>query len=115
PAALDPYLPAPLAAALIIVGLACLLAAWWLLRPPDFDAAGEASPLSRAVVRASMGPVGQGVPAWFLVALWSLPFLLAPPAYSTDAYLYADLGWIQHNGYSPYEMGMAMVSGPTAE
>lgn len=115
PAALDAYLPAPFAAALIIVGLACLLAAWWLLRPPDFDAAGEASPLSRAVVRASMGPAGQGVAAWAVVALWSLPFLLAPPAYSTDAYLYADLGWIQHHGYSPYEMGMAMVPGPTNE
>lgn len=115
PAALDPWLPAPLAAALILAGLICLLVAWWLLRPPDFDAAGEASSLSRAAVRASMGPAGQGVSAWMVVVLWSLPFLLAPPAYSTDAYLYADLGWIQHRGFSPYEVGMAMAGGPSVE
>lgn len=49
-----------------------------------------------------------------ILALWSLPVLLAPPIMSTDAFLYADQGWIIGQGLDPYQVGLTDAGGPFA-
>ncbi|MDO5500022.1 MAG: polyprenol phosphomannose-dependent alpha 1,6 mannosyltransferase MptB [Propionibacteriaceae bacterium] len=44
-----------------------------------------------------------------VLALWSLPMLLAPPIFSHDAYAYAAEGYMVHEGLNPYEMGAGML------
>lgn len=44
-----------------------------------------------------------------VLALWSLPMLLAPPIFSHDAYAYAAEGYMLHEGLNPYEMGAGML------
>ena len=58
------------------VGVTGVLLAWWLLRP------GPGRPAMGARV----------------AVLWSLPLLLAPPVLSSDAFAYADIGWMAHVG-----------------
>ncbi len=66
---------------------------WWMLRP-----------------RPGVEPANR-----FLVLLmWSAPLLLVPPVMSQDAFLYADLGWIQALGHNPYDTGLAVLGGPYA-
>ena len=49
-----------------------------------------------------------------VLGLWSLPLLLVPPVLSADAVLYADLGWIVHQGQNPYLVGLTGAGGPYA-
>lgn len=44
-----------------------------------------------------------------VLALWSLPMLLAPPIFSHDSYAYAAEGYMVHEGLNPYEMGAGML------
>lgn len=81
----------------VLAGVALLTFAWLALRPRR-DSAG-----SRTVV-----PVA----AWWL---WSLPFLLAPPLFSRDAYSYAAQGLIVDRGMDPYATGPISVPGPFAD
>lgn len=82
--------PWPLDWIVIVAGVVLLCWAWWQVK----DA--RTSTL-----------------AW-LVGLWALPLLLAPPVLSADAVLYADLGWILHQGADPYTVGLTGVGGPYA-
>ncbi|OYO00358.1 polyprenol phosphomannose-dependent alpha 1,6 mannosyltransferase MptB [Enemella evansiae] len=78
--------------ALMAIGLALLIWAWLKLRPARVPLLNH---------------------SWVLV-LWSLPVLLAPPIFSSDAFLYADQGWIIHQGLDPYEVGLTEAGGPFA-
>ena len=73
-----------------VAGIFLLVQAWLQLRDHVF---GEVKPLA-------------------IVALWSLPFVLAPPIFSHDVYSYAAQGWMLHNGQNPYEGGPGQVPGP---
>lgn len=78
---------------LMIVGLAVLFWAWLKLRP------------------ALHGRLNHSL----ILGLWSLPILLAPPVFSSDAFLYADQGWIISRGLDPYEVGLTEAGGPFAD
>lgn len=77
---------------LMIVGLAGLFWGWLKLRPA----------------------ANHHLPHWKILLLWSLPMLLAPPIFSSDVFLYADQGWILHQGLDPYQVGLADAGGPFA-
>ncbi|WP_432559769.1 polyprenol phosphomannose-dependent alpha 1,6 mannosyltransferase MptB [Granulicoccus sp. GXG6511] len=78
---------------LMVVGLALLFWAWLKLRPALH-------------LRLNHG---------LILALWSLPILLAPPVFSSDAFLYADQGWIISQGFDPYQVGLTEAGGPFAD
>lgn len=80
---------------LMIVGLVLLFRGWVLLRPVTH----------RHGLRLYAG----------VLALWSLPMLAAPPIFSSDAFLYADQGWIIHLGHDPYASPLGGMGGPFAE
>lgn len=50
-----------------------------------------------------------------VLALWSLPMLMAPPIFSHDAYAYAAEGYMLHVGLNPYEMGVGMLQNRWSE
>lgn len=50
-----------------------------------------------------------------LTVLWSLPLLLAPPLFSRDAWSYAAQGALVANGFDPYKVGPAALSGRVVE
>ena len=87
-------LPFPAAVALIIAGMALLVWLWWRIRPTD----------ARPGVRRP----------GLVLAVWSLPMLLAPPILSSDAVLYADAGYAILRGYNPYLDGLGAAGGPFA-
>ncbi len=89
-------LPLPWNRVAIVLGVALLVGAWWLLRPGPDAVAGYRR---RLLV---------------VLGLWSLPLLLVPPVLSADAVLYADLGWIVHQGQNPYLVGLTGAGGPYA-
>ena len=91
--ALAALVPIPVNRVMIGAGTALLTWAWWRLRPTR-----SATPPRAALV----------------LALWSLPLLLAPPVLSNDAVLYADLGWMRLQDLDPYEVGLAGGGGPFA-
>lgn len=91
--ALGALVPIPVNRVMIGVGTALLSWAWWRQRP----------------TRTVTPP-----PAGWVLALWCLPLLLAPPVLSNDAVLYADLGWMRLQGLNPYEVGLAGGGGPFA-
>lgn len=86
--------PQPWDRIFIVVGVALLCWVWYRLRPHT-NQPWVAHP-------------------GLLVAVWSLPLLLAPPVLSPDAVLYADTGWILSQGQSPYDTGLTMAGGPFA-
>jgi alpha-1,6-mannosyltransferase len=43
---------------------------------------------------------------------WSVPLLFTPPLLSRDAYSYADLGWMVHQGLNPYVTGLGTSGSP---
>jgi hypothetical protein len=71
-----------------LVGLASMVAGWGLVR--------------QAAARTR----------WILLALWSLPLLVAPPVGSRDAYAYAEQGWLVAHGHDPYTTPMATLGSP---
>lgn len=77
---------------LLALGLILLFRAWLLLRP------ARVRRLNHAAV----------------LALWTLPILFSVPIFSSDAFLYADQGWIMHLGLNPYEVGLTQAGGPFA-
>lgn len=78
---------------MILLGLGLLVDAWYRLRP------GMTRPISHRAV----------------LALWSLPFLLAPPIFSHDAYSYAAQGYLAANGVDPYQVGPGALPGDFAD
>ncbi len=86
-----------LATVSVLAGVALLVFAWLSLRPRRAaDGTLPAVPLA---------------PWW----LWSLPFLLAPPLFSRDAYSYAAQGLIVDRGMDPYLTGPISVPGAFAD
>ncbi len=78
----------PLALALGYAGLALLVVAWLFL--------GRR-------IGTPEGPGRRGLLA--TLGLWSAPLLLAPPMFSRDVYSYGAVGWMVHEGSSPYFWG----------
>lgn len=52
---------------------------------------------------------------WAVLVIWGLPFLLAPPIFSHDAYSYAAQGWMVHNHVNPYQVGPGALPGGFAD
>lgn len=77
---------------LLAVGLICLFWGWIKLRPAMNHRFSHAT----------------------VLAVWALPMLFAPPIFSSDIFLYADQGWIIHQGLNPYHVGLAQAGGPFA-
>ena len=88
-----------------MAGLLLVMSAWFSLRP-----------LRSAQARTRRGPqVYRHVKHWAVLAIWSFPFLLAPPIFSHDAYSYAAQGWLVHNGINPYYSGPGVLPGAFAD
>lgn len=85
--------PPPLSYASIMVGMALLVWQWLRIRPWAGPAIGR--------------------PFW-LLAIWALPMLLAPPILSSDPTLYADSGFEVLQGVNPYISGLTAAGGPFA-
>ncbi|MFT3875534.1 MAG: polyprenol phosphomannose-dependent alpha 1,6 mannosyltransferase MptB [Propioniciclava sp.] len=92
--AIGTVLVLPLDRVAIVAGTVMLSVLWWLLR-----------------VRPGVAPIAW--PGWLLV-IWALPLLWAPPVLSGDAILYADSGWIENQGASVYAAGLGAAGGPFA-
>jgi hypothetical protein len=90
---LGSFLSRPMSVWLSAIGVILLVLAWWLLRPGT----------NRSYRAAAL-----------LLALWSVPLLIVPPALSADPFFYADLGWILHQDGNPYEVGLKGMGGPYA-
>lgn len=82
-----------IATAVLMVGVVLLLFAWLSLRP---------TPGHRTAPSVT----------W---AIWGIPFLLAPPLFSRDAYSYAAQGLVVARGMDPYQVGPIGVPGPYAD
>lgn len=87
-------LPPPLDSLAIILGIVLLTWAWWTIRPWS----------GRPAVRRP----------YAVLALWSLPMLLAPPILSSDATLYADSGYELLHQVNVYVAGLGAAGGPFA-
>jgi hypothetical protein len=90
--------------AVTLLGLALLVLGWFSLRP---------SAPQREAIEGAQAYVN--VRHWAVLAIWSLPFLLAPPIFSHDAYSYAAQGWLIHNDINPYEAGPGVLPGGFAD
>lgn len=90
---------------MVLVGLGLLVNAWLRLRPGHHR--GPGAPHSRGF-RAGVHP-------WAVLGVWGLPFLLAPPIFSHDAYSYAAQGWLVINDISPYEGYPGLLPGAFAD
>lgn len=86
---------------LVVAGLMVLIMAWLKLRPRAYSDHTEVA--------------YHGMRHWAVLAIWSLPFLFAPPIFSHDAYSYAAQGWLIHNGLNPYEVGPGVLPGAFAD
>lgn len=84
----------------VLAGLALLVDAWFRLRPIE-----ESDGMT----------VWHQLKHWAVLAIWGIPFLLAPPIFSHDAYSYAAQGWLVHNGINPYEAGPGTLPGAFAD
>lgn len=84
---------ATFATVVVLAGIWLVLDAWMRLRP---GAGGRHD--FRAVL-----------------ALWSVPLLLAPPIFSHDAYSYAAQGWLVSQGVDPYQVGPGALPGHFAD
>lgn len=87
---------------LTMAGLLVLLDAWLRLRP-------------RTGAHADGSYAYSHVRHWAILLIWGLPFVIAPPIFSHDAYSYAAQGWMVHNGINPYEVGPAVLPGAFAD
>lgn len=84
---------AAFATVVVLAGIWLVLDAWMRLRP---------AATGRHDFRA-------------VLALWSVPFLLAPPIFSHDAYSYAAQGWMVSQGVDPYQVGPGALPGNFAD
>lgn len=82
----------PLALAVGYAGLALLVVAWLFLgrRVGTPDGPGRRSLL-------------------VTLGVWSAPLILAPPMFSRDVYSYGAVGWMVHDGASPYFWGPGAI------
>jgi len=85
--------------ALVVVGVALLVEAWFRLRPPS---------------SATVKPYAT-VKHWAVIVIWSIPLLIAPPIFSHDAYAYAAEGWLLRNGLNPYYNSVSVLPGAFAD
>lgn len=86
---------------LVLAGVVLLIDAWLRLRP------GRQWERPRGI-RAGMHP-------WAVLGVWGLPFLVAPPIFSHDAYSYAAQGWLVVNDISPYDGYPGLLPGAFAD
>ncbi|AXE38094.1 Alpha-(1-_6)-mannopyranosyltransferase A [Acidipropionibacterium virtanenii] len=86
---------------LVLAGVVLLIDSWLRLRP------GRQWERPRGI-RAGMHP-------WAVLGVWGLPFLLAPPIFSHDAYSYAAQGWLVVNDISPYDGYPGLLPGAFAD
>lgn len=84
---------ATFASVVVLAGIWLVLDAWMRLRPASSG---------RHDFRA-------------VLALWTTPFLLAPPIFSHDAYSYAAQGWLVSQGVDPYQVGPGALPGNFAD
>jgi hypothetical protein len=82
----------PLALVLGYTGLALLVVAWLFLGRRIGTPGGP----DRRSLLATLG-------------LWSAPLCLAPPMFSRDVYSYGAVGWMVHDGASPYFWGPGAI------
>lgn len=94
--------PAAISTLLVLSGIAALMHGWLRLRPT-------------AQARNRNELAYFGLKHWAILLIWGLPFLLAPPIFSHDAYSYAAQGWILHNGIDPYYVGPGILPGAFAD
>jgi alpha-1,6-mannosyltransferase len=86
------------ARAMVIIGLAILLQAWLVLGAELVGAARQGDSSSAPDI------------AWVLV-LWSIPLLLAPPLFSRDVFSYYVQGRVYGAGYDPTTTGISVIPG----
>jgi hypothetical protein len=95
-----PYLPgghhARLGLVCVYTGLALLLLAWWWYG------------------RISRGDDESCRTAWWTLALWVAPLLLAPPLFSRDVYSYLAQGLMIDSGLDVYRHGPSVLGGMVA-
>jgi alpha-1,6-mannosyltransferase len=88
----------------------------WFFRIPPFSGASQNPSLAAfyigvfmlvgawiAVVRATRSPDGPTTgPVLVVMALWALPFIVGPPMFSGDVFVYASDGQLVNHGLNPY-------------
>lgn len=87
---------------LVLLGLGLLAAAWLALCRSVAGAEGPARDVALGMVRRA-------------TVLWSVPLLPAPPLFSRDGWSYAAQGMLVHVGWSPYDNGPGVLTGPITE
>ena len=102
---------------LVLVGVGLLVDSWLRLRPGREPRDVTAEPVSKHVRRYFNHRPGirAGLHPWAVLGVWGLPFLLAPPIFSHDAYSYAAQGWLLENDISPYEGYPGLLPGAFAD
>ena len=78
---------------ILLTGLGLLVDAWFKFRPT----------------------LGVDVKRWAVLAIWTIPLLVAPPTFSSDAYSYSAQGWMLVNEVNPYEAGPGILPGAFAD
>lgn len=84
--------PPALAVLFVYGGLVALAVVWWRL--------------VRALLARPGTPVRQAVQ---VIAVWAVPFLLAPPLFSRDVYSYVGQGELAHFHIDPYHYGPGVM------
>lgn len=102
---------------LVLVGVGLLVDSWLRLRPGREPRDLTAEPLPKHARRCfkHLPGIRAGLHPWAVLGVWGLPFLLAPPIFSHDAYSYAAQGWLLENGISPYEGYPGLLPGAFAD
>ncbi len=91
----------------VLVGIGLLVLAWVHLRPGEVSVKNANPGAHRSKTLRVWAPA--------VLLIWSLPFLLAPPIFSHDAYSYAAQGWLLHNNIDPYYAGPGVLPGSFAD
>lgn len=102
---------------LVLVGVGLLVDSWLRLRPGREPRDLTAEPLPKHARRCfkHLPGIRAGLHPWAVLGVWGLPFLLAPPIFSHDAYSYAAQGWLLENGISPYAGYPGLLPGAFAD
>ncbi len=87
---------------LVLAGVGLLVYGWFKMRP--------LKGLNQQETAAYLG-----LKHWAVLGIWGLPFYLAPPIFSHDAYSYAAQGWLLHNFIDPYQVGPGILPGTFAD
>lgn len=95
--------------AVTMLGAMMLVDAWLRIRPHR-GLSYEAVTSAAANVEAY-----HHVKHWAVLVIWGVPFYVAPPIFSHDAYSYAAQGWMVHNWVNPYLVGPGTLPGGFAD